>query len=130
MIGRRILIGASSALLLAGLTAGAGADMRYHLNASVAERCAISNIDLEGWEDGILRVETQCNARTYRLRLLEGETLLEADEAETLGGDAQIRLRSGQVWVTQTRPGTQQIELHVEDAFALTGALAIRIDAA
>lgn len=121
-----------AALVSASLLASAPAtahELSYGLNAHVSTRCAIADINAENWEDGVLRLETRCNAEQYRIRLLVGDQDIVLDGAESLVGDAGIQLRSGQVLVTQTRPGTRQISIRVENPFDLTGALAIRVEA-
>ncbi len=104
-------------------------ELALSLNAHVATRCAISDINAEDWEDGVLRLETRCNAEQYRIRLLVDDRDIALDGAESLVGDAGIQLRSGQVLVTQHRPGARQISIRVDNPFDLTGALAIRIEA-
>lgn len=131
MIRAVLISGLSGFSLLAAsfLTGGAHGDMRIHLQASVAERCAIAEIDAEAWERGLLRVAADCNAERYSLRLMSGAESLPLGEVSAAGA-ADISLRSGQVWVTQRRPGTLQIEMQVEDPFALTrDVLSVRIEA-
>ena len=108
----------------------AHADLRYFLNASVAERCAVSEIDAEAWSEGVLRLQAQCNAERYTLRLVAGDELLPLGEVQSSGA-ADVRIRSDRVWVTQARPGTLSFEIHVDDPFAITRqGLSVRIDAA
>lgn len=124
------LIGLAAMIAATGLVSGADAELRYNLRANIAERCAIAEIDAEAWQDGVLRLQTQCNAEHFSLRLLQGETEIALEEVRVTGS-ADARLRSGQVWVRQARPGTLQLDVEVEDSFALArGALSVRIEAA
>lgn len=124
------LTGLAAIIAVTGFAPGAGAELRYNLSAHVAERCAIAEIDAEAWEAGLLRLQTQCNAEYFSVRLLQGDSEIALQEVGVTGA-ADARLRAGQIQVRQTRPGTLQLNVQVEDPFALTrGALSVRIDAA
>ena len=107
----------------------AGNELGYALNAHVSTRCAIADINAEDWEDGVLRLETRCNAERYRIRLLVDDQDIALDSVESLVSGADVQLRSGQALITQHRPGSRQISIRVENPFDLTGALAVRIEA-
>ncbi|WP_300532387.1 hypothetical protein [Maricaulis sp.] len=125
-----ILIGAAAMIAATGLTPGADAELRFQLRAHVAERCAIAEIDAEAWEEGVLRLQTHCNAEHFSVRLLQGDNEIALRDVQATGA-ADARLRAGQIRVRQTRPGTLQLAVEVEDPFALTrGALSVRIEAA
>ena len=112
-------------------TAGASAqsDIRYRLTASVSVSCSISEINSDDWADGILYVETRCNAESYRLRLMQGEQAIDFAAVEIIGGGS-VHIDDADLWVRQDRPGLQRIAIRVDDPFALQGDLSIRIDAA
>ncbi|MBR9825264.1 MAG: hypothetical protein GYB36_05595 [Alphaproteobacteria bacterium] len=114
----------------AGVTAMSdAAGMRVHLNASVATGCAVSEIDAEAWEQGILRVQTRCNAEQFSLRLMSGSETLDISEV-VVSGAADARVREGRIWITQRRPGQLGFDVELSDAFALqNGALSVRLDA-
>lgn len=119
-----------AAALSAGLAAvSEAANMRVSLNASVATGCSVSEVDAEAWALGQLRVNTRCNSERFSLRLMSGSETLDISEV-TANGAADIRVRDGFIWVTQTRPGELSFELAIEDVFALQAQpLSVRLDA-
>ncbi len=104
-------------------------ELGFGLNAHVSTRCAIAGISADDWENGVLRIDAQCNAEFYRIRLLVDDQDIELSSAESLAEGADVQLRSGQALIRQDRPGSRQISLQVENPFALDGALSIRIEA-
>ena len=104
-------------------------DLGYGLNARVSTRCAIAALEAEDWENGVLRLEAQCNAERYRIRLLVDDREIALESAESPAAGADVQLRSGQALIRQDRPGSRQISLQVDNPFELTGALSIRIEA-
>ncbi|WP_291845255.1 hypothetical protein [Maricaulis sp.] len=124
--GLAALSAALSASLLA--TPQTGAEMRLALNANVSTQCAIADIDSESWNDGILRLSAHCNAQSYRVRLMSGETAIGLSAASLTAPGADIRLRSGDAWINQDRPGSRRIEIRIDAPLALTGPVSIRLD--
>lgn len=101
-------------VLMSGVAAGpADADIRYFLQASVAERCGIAEIDAEDLSAGVLRVETQCNAERFVLQLASAGDALSLDEVQA-PGVSEVRVRDGQVWIAQQQPGRLLLEIHLE----------------
>ena len=106
----------------------ASTEMRLALNATVSTQCAIADIDSEAWADGVLRVSAQCNAQSYCIRLISGDTEIDLASVSLVEPGADVRLRSGDAWVTQDRPGNRDIEIGVDAPFALAGPISIRLD--
>ncbi len=119
-------------LVPAGLIASAPSfanELGFGLDAHVSTRCAIAGISADDWENGVLRIDAQCNAEFYRIRLLVDDQDIALSSVESLAEGADVQLRSGQALIRQDRPGSRQISLQVENPFALDGALSIRIEA-
>ena len=127
------LLAGTFGLALSAATAltsvSAASTMRVSLNASVATGCAIAQINADDWASGMLRMETRCNAEHFSLRLQAGSEAFPLDEVSA-NGAATVRVRDGQIWVTQARPGTLTIDIQVDDPSALAAdSVSVRIDA-
>ena len=69
----------------------ASTEMRLALNATVSTQCAIADIDSEAWADGVLRVSAQCNAQSYRIRLISGDTEIDLASVSLVEPGADVR---------------------------------------
>jgi hypothetical protein len=123
---RRIALALSSLAACAAISAPARADMRLGLRAEVVEACAVQGLDAARLADGVLLVETLCNAAAYTVRLGAGGAALRVSAARAEG--AVIELAAGGARVRQDAPGLRVIELRLDETAALSGRLQVRID--
>ncbi|MEQ8403897.1 MAG: hypothetical protein RKE49_02285 [Oceanicaulis sp.] len=104
----------------------AAADMRLGVRAEVVERCAVEGLDAARLEDGVLEIETRCNAAAYTVRLDVGGAAIAV--ASVTSKDADVEQITGGAAVRQAAPGVRVIELTLAEPAQLSGRLKVRIE--